>query len=35
MVCVFTATTDELCSTPFPFRFMTGLWRWWPLAPSL
>ncbi len=26
MVCVLTATTDELCSTPFPFRFMTGLW---------
>ncbi len=26
MVCVLTATTDELCSTPFPFRLMTGLW---------
>ncbi len=25
MVYVFTAT-DELCSVPFPFRFMTGLW---------
>jgi hypothetical protein len=26
MVCVLRATTDELCSTLFSFRFMTGLW---------
>jgi hypothetical protein len=24
MVCVLMATTEELCSTSFPFRFMTG-----------
>jgi hypothetical protein len=33
MVCDFTAS-DELCSAPLPFRFMTGLWLVAPCSLS-